>query len=55
MTGPEPSAELVADIDEVFLGYWPEDLQAIFREPYSPGVLLGYAHRDGGIHLPDAS
>jgi len=47
-----PSPELVADVDEVFLGYWDADVMAIVREPYSPGVLLAYAWRDGGTHIP---
>lgn len=52
MSAGEPSPELVADIDEVFLGHWPDDLMAIVRAPYSPNVLLAYAHRDHGAHLP---
>lgn len=49
---PEPSDELAADVDDVFLGWWPDDLMAIVRVPYSPNVLLAYAHRDNGVHLP---
>jgi hypothetical protein len=45
-------AELVADVEEVFLGYWPADLMAIVRAPYRSGVLLAYAYRDGGTHIP---
>ncbi|MCF0086699.1 MULTISPECIES: DUF4982 domain-containing protein [unclassified Streptomyces] len=44
--------ELVADIDEAFLGYWPEDLADIFTRPYEPGALTAYAYRDGGAHIP---
>lgn len=56
MSAPEPSAELVAAVDEVF-GFLPDalpaDLMAIIRAPYSPNVLLAYAYRDGGAYLPD--
>ncbi|MFJ5644079.1 hypothetical protein [Streptomyces sp. NPDC093223] len=44
-------AELVADVEEAFLGYWPEDLMGIVRAPFRTGVLLAYAYRDGGIHV----
>ncbi|CAL9368610.1 hypothetical protein [Streptomyces sp. enrichment culture] len=53
MTGPEPSGELEAAVDEVFLGWWPDDLMAIARQPYEPGAITAYAYRDGGAHLPD--
>lgn len=49
---PEPSPELAADVDEVFLGYWPDDLMAIVRAPFRHGVYVAYAHREGGRFLP---
>lgn len=49
---PEPSEELAAEVDGIFLGWWPDDLMAIVRAPYSPNVLLAYAHREGGRFLP---
>lgn len=52
MTAPDPFEELTAAVDEAFLGWWPDDLMAIVRSPYRPNVLLAYAHRDGGRHLP---
>lgn len=51
MNAPDASPEMVAEIDEVFLGWWPDDLMGIVRQPYTPGVLAAYAHRDGGAHL----
>jgi hypothetical protein len=45
---------LVADVDEVFLGWWPDDLMAIVRAPFEPGAYIRYAHRDGGAHLPES-
>jgi hypothetical protein len=44
--------ELVADVEEAFLGFWPQDLVAIFKRPYKPGALIEYAYRDGGRNLP---
>lgn len=44
--------QLVADVDDVFLGWWPDDLMVLVRGPYEPGALAAYAHRDGGQHLP---
>ena len=52
MSTPFPSPELVADVDEIFLGWWDADVMAIVRQPYRAGVLLAYAHRDGGRHIP---
>ncbi|MFE6429345.1 hypothetical protein [Streptomyces rochei] len=49
-----PDVELTAAVDEVFLGWWPDDLMAIVRQPYQPGALAAYAHRDGDAHLPEA-
>ncbi|MFJ3507864.1 hypothetical protein [Streptomyces luteogriseus] len=40
MSTPTPTPELVADVI------------AIVRQPYRAGVLLAYAHRDGGRHIP---
>lgn len=45
------SPALVADIDDVFLGWWPDDLVVIFTADYVPGALAEYAHRDGGQHI----
>ncbi|WP_282084038.1 hypothetical protein [Streptomyces tendae] len=53
MSAPEPSLELEAAVDEVFLGWWPDDLMAIVRQPYEPGAITAYAHRDGGAYLPE--
>jgi hypothetical protein len=50
MTAPSP--DLIADVDDVFLGWWDADVMAIVRQPYTAGVLLAYAWRDGGIHIP---
>jgi hypothetical protein len=50
---PEPSPELEAAVDEVFLGWWPDDLMAIVRQPYEPGAIAAYAHRDNGAYLPE--
>ncbi|MCX4232054.1 hypothetical protein [Streptomyces ortus] len=52
MSAPEPSADLVADVDDIFLGHWSDDLMAIVRAPYSPNVLLAYAYRDNARHIP---
>ena len=50
----EVPAELIADIEEAGLGYWPTDLAQIAQAPYQPNVLLAYAYRDGGVHVqPD--
>lgn len=50
MTAATP--ELIADVDEVFLGWWDADVMAIVRRPYTAGVLLAYAWRDSGAHIP---
>jgi len=50
MDGIDP--QLAADVDDVFLGWWPDDLMDVVRGPYEPGALAAYAHRDGGRHLP---
>jgi hypothetical protein len=47
-----PSPELVADVDEIFLGHWDTDLMAIVRQPYTPNALRAYAWRNGGTHIP---
>ncbi|MET9445028.1 hypothetical protein [Streptomyces sp. NPDC006610] len=47
-----PDEQLVADVEEVFLGWWPDDVMAIVRQPYTPGGLAAYAHRDNGAYLP---
>ena len=52
MSTPTPSPELVADVDEGFLGWWDADVPEPVRQPYRVGVLLAYAHRDGGRHIP---
>jgi hypothetical protein len=52
MAQPEFDPELVADVEEAFLGYWPKDLAAIFTRPYKPGAITAYAHREGGKYLP---
>lgn len=44
--------DLVADVEEAFLGFWDDAVVAIVRGPYTPGVLLAYAWRDGGTHIP---
>lgn len=49
---PSPGEELAASVDEVFLGWWPDDLMAIVRAPLVSGVYVSYAHRDGGKYLP---
>lgn len=46
------SPALVADVEEVFLGYWPDELMSIVRPPYRFGALYAYAWRDGGTHIP---
>jgi hypothetical protein len=43
---------LVADVEEAFLGFWDDAVMAIVRRPYRAGVLLAYAWRDGGSHIP---
>jgi hypothetical protein len=43
---------LVADVDDIFLGYWDDDVMAIVRQPYTPGALHAYAWIDGGAHIP---
>ncbi|GHJ04769.1 hypothetical protein TPA0906_66340 [Streptomyces olivaceus] len=54
MSASESSLELEAAVDEVFLGWWPDDLMGIVRQPYEPGAITAYAYRDGGAHLPEA-
>lgn len=44
--------ELIADVEEAFLGFWDDAVVAIVCRPYTPGVLLAYAWRDGGSHIP---
>lgn len=44
--------ELIADVEDAFLGHWDDDVMAIVRQPYRGGVLLAYAWRDGGTHIP---
>ncbi|MEU5900660.1 hypothetical protein [Streptomyces venezuelae] len=44
--------ELVADVDEVFLGWWDDEVMAIVREPYTVGAITAYARRDGGAYIP---
>lgn len=55
MSTPTPSPELVADVDEVFLGYWGDAVMAIVRQPYRPGALRAFAWIDGGAHIPTDS
>ena len=43
--------ELIADVEEAFLGHWDDDVMAIVRQPYTAHVLLAYAWRDGGSHI----
>lgn len=38
--------ELIADIEEVFLGHWDDDVMAIARQPYSPHALSAYAQQE---------
>lgn len=45
-------ADLIADVEESFLGYWDDDLMSIVRLPYSFRALVAYAWRDGGAHIP---
>ena len=52
MSAAQPSPELAADVDDVFLGWWPDGLMWLVRRAYQPGALLAYAYRDGGVHLP---
>jgi hypothetical protein len=52
MPDPSPGEELAASVDEVFLGWWPEDLMDIVRAPYTKRALVAYAHIDGGKYLP---
>lgn len=47
-----PTPEMVADIEGVFLGFWDDAVIDIVRQPYTGGVLLAYAWRDGGSHIP---
>jgi hypothetical protein len=49
---PSPEEELAASVDDIFLGWWPDDLMAIVRAPYTGGALAAYAHIDGGKYLP---
>lgn len=49
---PNPSEDLAAEVDGIFLGWWPDDLMAIVRAPFRDGVLVTYAHREGGRFLP---
>jgi hypothetical protein len=49
---PSPEEELAASVDDIFLGWWPDDLMAIVRAPYTKRALVAYAHRDGGKFLP---
>lgn len=50
MTAPSP--ELVADVDEIFLGHWDDAVMAIVRQPYTAGALHAFAWIDGGRHIP---
>lgn len=54
MSAPDevPSPDLVADVDAVFLGWWPDDLMRLVRAPFRHGVLVAYAHRESGRFLP---
>lgn len=44
--------ELIADVEEAFLGYWDDAVMGIVRQPYTVGALAVYAWRDGGAHIP---
>jgi hypothetical protein len=52
MPNPSPGEELAASVDDIFLGYWPDDLMDIVRAPYTKRALAAYAHIDGGKYLP---
>jgi hypothetical protein len=43
MNGLTP--ELIADIEEAFLGYWDDEVMAIVLQPYTAGALAAYARR----------
>jgi hypothetical protein len=47
-----PTPELIADVEEAFLGFWDDAVMAIVRQPYTVGALHAYAWRDGGAHIP---
>ncbi|ARX81606.1 hypothetical protein SMD44_01004 [Streptomyces alboflavus] len=44
--------ELIADVEESFLGFWDDAVMDIVRQPYTVGALAAYAWRDGGSHIP---
>jgi hypothetical protein len=44
--------ELIADVEESFLGYWDDALMDIVRQPYTGGAIVAYAWRDGGSYIP---
>lgn len=50
MNGLPP--ELIADVEESFLGFWDDAVMNIVRQPYMVGALAAYAWRDGGSHIP---
>lgn len=43
--------ELIADVEESFLGFWDDTVMGIVRQPYTERALLTYAWRDGGSHI----
>lgn len=49
------SPDLIADVEEAFLGFWDDDVMAIARRPYTANALRAYAWRDGGAHIPTDS
>ncbi|MWA08840.1 hypothetical protein [Streptomyces sp. BA2] len=44
--------DLIADVEESFLGFWDDALMDIVRQPYTECALRVYAWRDGGSHIP---
>lgn len=45
-----PTPDLIADVEEAFLGYWDDEVMAIVRQPYTVGAIHAYAHRNSGEH-----
>ena len=55
MSARDLPPELIADIEEAFLGFWDDEVMAIVRQSYTVGALHAYAWRDGGSHIPTES
>ncbi|WP_030670587.1 hypothetical protein [Streptomyces rimosus] len=50
MSAPQPGPvdpQLVADIDEIFLGYWDTAVLALVHADYRPRALQSYARQHG--------